>query len=341
MPIEIIELSHDGTRTTTTDPGDVPASPAEVPQAGTGTTAETAPGRTPGTQEGSAPQTNAPPPEDASLAASQSEGEDADVADDAATVPYVNRRIKQLNAKRRDLEKQLAGEQQQRAVLQSQLEARIDTLTRVLSGAAPEVPASPPQPTGPPQAEQFASHEDYVLAAARYGAQQEFQARDQQTMQQRQQEQQIRFQQDLMQREQTFKEAHPDFDSVVRGGLAGKVSPILQQALMLVPDGPAVAYALASQPDLVQRLNTLPPPLVLVELGKLTPPSASAVAPAVGLSNGNGAVPAAPATPLPEPMAPVGGGGSTAQPTYTEGMSQREYEQYRARTSQIPYLRRS
>ena len=82
----------------------------------------------------------------------------------------------------------------------------------------------------------------------------------------------MRFQRDLMSREQAFKEAHPDFDSVVRGGLAGKVSPILQQALMLVPDGPAVAYALAAQPELVQRLNTLPPPLVLVELGRLLPP---------------------------------------------------------------------
>ena len=55
MPIEILELAHDGTLTTTTDPGDVPASPAEVPQAGTGTTAETAPGSTPGVQGESAP----------------------------------------------------------------------------------------------------------------------------------------------------------------------------------------------------------------------------------------------------------------------------------------------
>jgi hypothetical protein len=128
------------------------------------------------------------------------------------------------------------------------------------------------------------------------------------------------------------------------------VSPVLQQALMLVPDGPAVAYTLARQPELVQRLNQMPPPLVLLELGRLLPPpQATAVAPpaqgqgqaAVGSPNGNGAVPAVPAAPLPEPMAPVGGGGSTAQPTYTDGMSQAEYERYRARTSQIPYLRRS
>jgi hypothetical protein len=350
MSIEIIELGHDGTLTTTTDPrvepgassGDATTSPPVVPQAETVAPAETAPGRTPGVQGESAPPHDAPPPEDASLAASQSEGEDVDVADDAATVPYVNRRIKQLNAKRRDTEKQLADERQQNALRTAQLEARLDTLTRVLSGAAPDVPQTPAQPTGPPQAEQFASHEDYVMAAARYGAQQEFQARDLSSMQQRQHEQQIQFQRDLMSREQTFKQAHPDFDSVVRDGLAGKVSPVLQQALMLVPDGPAVAYTLARQPDLVQRLNALPPPLVLVELGRLSPPPQSASpTPAVGSVNGNGTLHAVPVTPLPEPMAPVGGGGSTAQPTFSENMSQKDYEKWRARTSNLPYIRRS
>ena len=346
MPIEILELAHDGTLTTTTDPGAAPASAPVVPQEQNGTTAETAPASTAGAQEGSAPQTpDAPPPDDASLAASQPEGEDADVADDAATVPYVNRRIKQLNAKRRDLEKQLGDERNQNALRQAQLEARLDTLTRVLSGAAPDVPASPEQPPGPPQAEQYATTQDYVRAEANYAADQRFQ-------QERQQQQQLRFQQDLMSREQTFKQAHPDFDQVVRTGLAGKVSPVLQQALMLVPDGPAVAYRLAQQPDLVQRLNSLPPPLVLVELGRLAPPTQPTTATpldgapgqaAVGSTNGNGTVPAVPtpATPLPEPMAPVGGGGSMVQPTYNENASQKEYEQWRARTSQIPYVRRS
>ena len=36
---------------------------------------------------------------------------------------------------------------------------------------------------------------------------------------------------------------------------------------MLVPDGPAVAYSVGAAADLLQRLNMLPPPLVLVHLG--------------------------------------------------------------------------
>jgi hypothetical protein len=252
-------------------------------------------------------------------------------------VPFVNRRIKQLNAKRRDIEKQLADERSQNALRQAQLEARLDTLTRVLSGAAPDVPASPPQPTGPPQAEQFERHEEFIQAAAHYAADQRFQ-------QQRQAEAQAAFQHSLMSREMAFKAEHPDFDTVVRSGLAGKLSPVVQQALMLVPDGPAVAYALATQPELVRQLNSLPPPLVLVELGRLSPASPQQPSPTPAAGSANGHTPPttpAPQAPLPEPMAPVGGGGSMVQPTYNENMSQAEYERWRAKTSQLPYVRRS
>jgi hypothetical protein len=251
-------------------------------------------------------------------------------AETPITADYVNKRISRLTARHRSAEKALQDEQQARAQERAELLGRLDTLTRVLSGSAPAMPETPPQPTGPPSAEQYASHEDFVHAAATY-------ATDQRMQQDRQQQQQIRFQQDLMSREQDFKAQHPDFDAVVRGGLAGKVSPVLQQALMLVPDGPAVAYTLAQQPDLVQRLNGLPPPLVLVELGRLSAPPVTTQAPAVGSTNGT----APPATPLPEPMAPVGGGGSMVQPQYSDGLNQREYEAWRARTSQIPYVRRS
>jgi hypothetical protein len=123
-------------------------------------------------------------------------------------------------------------------------------------------------------------------------------------------------------------------ESVVRGGLAGKVSPVLQQALMLVPDGPAVAYTLAQQPELVQRLNTLPPPLVLVELGRLSPaaPQTPAPTPAVGSTNGNGQAP--PTLHAPEtPLSGAGGGAPTG--SYRDDMSMDEYKAWRKRTSQL------
>ena len=300
---------------------------------GTGSLAETAPGSAPGEQGGSAPQDDRTPPAGEGLAAPQpAEEDDPDVPDDTATVPFVNRRIKQLNAKRRALEQQVAAERQQFQVELAQTRGQLEMVQRLLQGAAPALPDTPAKPSGPPQAEQYASHEDYVLAAARYGAQQELQARDQQTAEQRQQAQQLQFQQALMQREQDFKAQHSDFDTVVRGGLAGKVSPVLQQALMLVPDGPAVAYTLARQPELVQRLNTLPPPLVLVELGRLSPPPQTAApTPAVGSTNGT------PPPALPTPLTPLSGSGAGAPTgTYSDGMDQAAYRAWRKRTSDIP-----
>jgi hypothetical protein len=252
--------------------------------------------------------------------------------DSEVNAERLNRRFARLTAARRKAERERDALAQQHQIEIAQLRGQQEATQRLLAGAAPDMPQTPAQPTGPPQAEQFASHEEYVMAAARYGAQQEFQQRDQQMQEQRQREQQVRFQQDLMTREQAFKAEHPDFDTVVRSGLAGKVSPILQQALMLVPDGPAVAYALASQPETVQRLNTLPPPLVLVELGRLLPPASSATTPAVGSTNGHTSPPALPAPPT--PLSGAGAGAPTGQ--WHENMSQQEYRAWRARTSQDP-----
>lgn len=298
----------------------VPGATPEVP-AGPGEPSDASPAQTQPVGEGESPT---------------GEDDDEPLRDDSEiTAARLERRFARLTAARRKAERERDALAQQHQVELAQLRGQQEALQRMLSGSAPPLPDTPPHPTGPPQAEQFTSHEDFVMAAARYGAQQEFQARDQQTAEQRLEMQQRAFQQQLLERENAFKQAHPDFDSVVRMGLAGKVSPILQQALMLVPDGPAVAYALARQPDLVTRLNTLPPPLVLVELGRLSPAPDSpppAGGSANGMTNGHTAPPA-----LPAPPTPLSGSGVGA-PTlsYHEGMSQEDYRRWRSRTSQLP-----
>ena len=320
----------DGQHVAVPEPGSAPPSNGaqeSAPDAnGTGTPGATdQPSR--GEGQPSASPTETPP---ASSGEGDADTDDEPLRDDSeVNAERLNRRFARLTAARRKAERERDALSQQHQVELAQTRGQLEAVQRMLAGAAPELPQTTAQPTGPPQAEQFASHEDYVLAAARYGAQQEFQDRDRQMQELRQQDQQVRFQQDLMSREQAFKAQHPDFDQVVRGGLAGKVSPILQQALMLVPDGPAVAYTLATQPDLVQRLNGLPPPLVLVELGRLSPPPAPRnVTPANGTP---------PAPTLHAPETPLSGGGAGA-PTgqYHEGMSQAEYRAWRARTSQDP-----
>ena len=166
-------------------------------------------------------------------------GDDEPLRDDSeVNAERLNRRFAHLTRKRRKPSARLTQERQQHQLELAQTRGQQEAVQRMLQGAAPDLPQAPAQPTGPPQAEQYASHEDYVPAAARYGAQQVLQQRDQQMQQERQQQQQIRFQQDLMSREQTLRRSTPTLTAVVRTGLAGKVSPVLQQALMLVPDGP-------------------------------------------------------------------------------------------------------
>ena len=333
MAIEVYEV-HEGTSV----PVDVPS--RDTPPGAGGSSDEVAangtgvPGATDQPPAGDGqPSVSPPDTPPASSGEGDADTDDEPLRDDSeVNAERLNRRFARLTAARRKAERERDALAQQHQVELAQVRGRQEALERMLQGAAPELPQTPAPPTGPPQAEQYASHEDYVLAAARYGAQQELQARDQQTAQERQQAQQLQFQQQLMQREHEFKAQHPDFDQVVFTGLKGKVSPILQQALMVVPDGPAVAYALARQPELVQRLNTLPPPLVLVELGRLSPPPTTT--PANGTTT-NGA--SAPPPALPTPLTPLSGSGAGAPHlAYRDDMTQAEYRAWRARTSQLP-----
>jgi hypothetical protein len=100
------------------------------------------------------------------------------------------------------------------------------------------------------------------------------------------------------------------------------------------PEGVAMAYTLAAQPETVQRLLQMPPPMMLMELGRFVPSSppagGSAQAPVT-----NGQAPAAP-PPLPPPLAGVNGQGTVPTPGFSDTMSQDEYKNYRRRTSTLP-----
>ena len=335
MPIQVYEV-HEGTSVPVDMlsrdalPGAGPAADEQTPS---GTDARGAPDQ-PQAGDGQPPASppGTPPAPSGEGGAGTDESDDEPLRDDSeVNAERLNRRFARLTAARRKAERERDALAQQHQVELAQLRGSQEALQRMLQGAAPELPQTPEQPTGPPQAEQYASHDDYLDARSTWNTQQVLQARDQQMQEQRQQEQQRAFQVQLMEREQVFKTAHPDFDQVVRSGLAGKVSPVLQQALMLVPDGPAVAYTLARQPDLVQRLNQMPPPLVLMELGRLSPPPE----PRNVTPNGTNVTPPAPTLHAPE--TPLSGGGAGA-PTgsYREDMSQAEYKAWRARTSQDP-----
>jgi len=335
MPIEAYTINEqDGTH--------IPVSTGDGSTRGTGAQDAAAPAQTepPADTGAPAPPQASPPPDSGLAAPDAGEGEtDLDEAADLTPEEFAasRRRINQLNGRWRAEQRRREADRQAAEQRLAQQQGQIEALTRLLQGAAPDLPQPPAHPAGPPQAEQFTDYDTYLTAKTRYEAQQMLQERDQRTQAQQQHEQQQQQQRDLMEREAAFKAQHPDFDDVVRTGLAGKVAPHVQQALMLLPEGPALAYTLAQQQDLVQRLNTLPPPLVFAELGRLMPgqlvPGSTGSAPAgTPPAPSNGQAPTPPAPPLPEPMRPVGGSGSASPPAFREGMSLSEYRQMRARS---------
>ena len=259
MPVEAYELGTDGTH--------LPLEMGDGSTRGTGAQDAAVPTQTepPAVTGESAPPASSPPA-DPGLAAPDGGEDDSDIPE-TATVDYVAKRINRLNARYRAEQRAREADRQAAEHRLAQQQGQIETLTRLLQGAAPDLPAA--TPSGPPQAEQYADHDSYLTAKTRYEAQQLLAERDQQTQQAQQQAHMQQFQQQLMEREAAFKQAHPDYDQVVRTGLDGKMAPHVQQALMVLPDGPALAYTLAQQQDLVTRLNTLPPPLVFAELGRM------------------------------------------------------------------------
>jgi hypothetical protein len=230
-----------------------------------------------------------------------------------------------LRQRQRRAERALATERAAYQQEMAQMRGQLDLMTRLMQGQGTDL--APQAPQGPPQAEQYQSHEDFVRASGRYEAQQVQQA-------ERQQQEIMRQQQQLIDREAAFKAQHVDYDEMINSRLRGKVAPHVAQALQMLPDGPALAYALAQQPDLVQRLNQLPPPLLFAELGRLSPPPAAP--PGAPPPATTGSAPSSPAPPLDAPYTPANGQGSAPTGTYTEGMSQEAYRAWRARTSQQP-----
>lgn len=316
------------------------AQPDATAANGTGVPGATDP-RPAGAGQPSVPPTDTPPAEGGEPSADTDD--DAPLRDDSeVNAERLNRRFARLTAARRKAERERDAERQQHALEIAQIRGEVEATQRLMSGAAPTLPETPAQPTGPPHEEQFTSHEDYVLAAARYGAQQEFQARDQQTQEQRQQAAADARRQRLAALEAPLKAQHPDFDRVVIPLLQPQaLAPHVQQFLFWHDSGPAVAYALGTTPGLREQLNQLPPPLALVALGELS----ARLSPPASASTSTGTTPTTNGTPapaLPAPPTPLSGAGAGA-PTlsYHDNMTQEEYRNWRKRTSQLPVWKNS
>lgn len=187
---------------------------------------------------------------------SQDSGEDSAEKDKRRNA--VQERINQLTRQKRELE--------QRAI---DAEAR----TRMLEerfGGNNETPKFP-------SLEEFDYDQDkYQSAVADFYTKQQQRAVQDHFRQQHQMEVQIAQQEAakvaaeaFRARSDAFAEAHPDYREKVTNP-AFAPPQVVQQAILLDDNGPALAYHLASNQEAAARINSLPPELALMELGKIS-----------------------------------------------------------------------
>lgn len=314
MPIQVYDVQMSDTGATPP-----PAPAAEGADSGVPGAASEAPA-TPQEPAGAPPA----PPSPGSLG--EEPGDASDDEPEAVTMEDFNRHMARMRRRQRTAERSLEAERTANREAQARMLGQIEALQRVMSGATPTMPEA--QPQGPPQAEQYSDHDAYVDAKVDYRVQQQ---QAQQAQQAQAQAQDAAFKE----RYAAFAQDHPDLYERVQTTLVGKVAPHVEQALAMLPEGPALAYALTSQPETVQRLNTLPPPQMLFALAQVMQGIPQAAAPTAPQTT-NGAAPTTPApAALPPPLTPVSGQGSAPSGVYREGMTQAEFRALRARTSQL------
>ena len=277
------------------------------------------------------PSPDAPPESAASAESLPAAAADAPPASAAEAVPPTPDDSQAETPPKRDRYQsridRLTWERLQAEQRASQLEAELATLR------AQPAPAE----TSPdkPRVDQFETYEAFIEATALWAASQAEQkarqsvaaleARVEADQAARARAEQAAVYQD---RVEAARSVLPDFDTIVNQDLP--ISQPMRDEILSNPLGPQLAYWLGSHPEECERLSSLPPRAVLIELGKVLA-QVDRVPPGSRPS-------AAPRTQAPPPIRPVGGGATVA----TVPLDQADFQTYkRIRDQQEQEWRRS
>ena len=192
---------------------------------------------------------------------------------------------------------------------------------RAEQGQTQAQPNSPQGAPAKPSPDQFSDYSEYVEALADWKAEQKvhqaLSARDAQFAQTAEQRAEQARVQAWAERQQAVRETLPDYDEVV--GLSEiQIAPHVGQELLDSPHGPQIAYHLARNPDVADRLNRLPPRDVIREIARL---EATLPAPKPA---------AKPVSNAPAPIKPIAGG-ATGVNAPLDKLSMDQYIERRSR----------
>jgi len=256
-------------------------------------------------------------------------GKPADDDDTSELSEAVKRKIDKIIAKKhramKEAEEFGADSYRQRLAAEQraeQLQREIDEL-KAKSGNGPAT-AKDIDP-GEPKQEDFKTVGEYTRALTKYEvakAKREALANAEKSTQQAQAAERG---ETFIKRQSEFMKAHPDYEEVVEGANF-EVPHVGLQFMVESEYGPQLAYHLAKNPDIAERLRTLSPGRVIAELGKLEAKFEKQPEPAT---------PAVAATPsvsrAPAPITPIEGKTTPVQqdPAKMNFRELREYERQR------------
>lgn len=182
----------------------------------------------------------------------------------------------------------------------------------------PSAQQAPAKPTP----DQYQDYAEYVEALTEWKADQKVReamsARDADRAKEAEQKVQQTRTQAWVERQTAARAAMPDYDEVV--GLSDiPIAPHVAETILDSEQGPALAYHLAKNPELAQRINSLPPLAAAREIGRLESslgkPAAQTAASAKPVSN------------APDPIKPIGAGRTNS--TDPKNMSMDQYKAMR------------
>jgi hypothetical protein len=175
-----------------------------------------------------------------------------------------------------------------------------------------------------PKSEDFGTHEEYVEALTEWKVEKKLKDKEIEARaldMKKENESKVTT---FKEREAAFKAEHTDFNDVLDEIEDVLLPPILQREIVTSENGPQLMYELAKDREELERICKLPPEALLRALGRFE----------AAISKDSESSPETKkTTKAPKPIAPVGASssGSTKKSISDPNLSQREYEQLRAK----------
>ena len=176
--------------------------------------------------------------------------------------------------------------------------------------------------SGKPNPDDFDNYEDYLEANIEFRMEQRLKSLEEKKSKEAEKSTFQKKTEDFGKKLNTFREQTPDFEEVMEEVEDIQVSKATEQLILESENGPELMYELAKSPEDLERISSLPPLMAAKEIGKI---EARLQKPATNKTK---------TTRAPRPLSTVRGNAKVTKDLSDPNLSQREYEEIRAKQLQ-------